>query len=43
LQQAKRTKLLHNGAEISPVTAAIITAQDLFDEINELCQAPQIV
>jgi len=44
LQQAKRTKLLHNGAEISPITASIITAQDLYDEINELCkQAPQIV
>jgi hypothetical protein len=44
LQQAKRTKLIHNGVEISPVTAAIITAQDLYDEITELCQpTPQIV
>jgi len=44
LTQAKRTKLLHNGSEVSPITAAIITAQDLYDEINELCQTtPQIV
>lgn len=43
LQKASRTKLMHNGKEVSPIQAAIITATDLFNEIDEICNQSQIV
>ena len=43
LQRAARTKLMHNGAEVTPVQAAIITATDLYNEIETICTASQIV
>jgi hypothetical protein len=43
LQRSVRTKLLHNGKEVTPVQAAIITATDLFTEIDTVCQQSQIV
>lgn len=35
LSQSKRTKLLHNGREITAVQAAAITARDLMEECIE--------
>ena len=43
LQRASRTKLMHNGKEVTPVQAAIITATDLFNEIDTVCSPSQIV
>ena len=43
LQRAAKTKLMHNGAEVTPVQAAIITASDLFNEIESVCTPSQIV
>ena len=43
LQNASRTKLMHNGKEVTPIQAAIITATDLFNEIDEICTPSQIV
>lgn len=43
LQRAVKTKLMHNGKEVSPVQAAIITATDLFNEIDTVCSPSQIV
>jgi len=36
LAESRKTKLWHNGAEITPVQAAVITARDLMEEcIND--------
>jgi hypothetical protein len=43
LQRAAKTKLMHNGEEVSPIQAAIITATDLFNEIDTICTPSQIV
>jgi hypothetical protein len=43
LQRAARTKLMHNGKEVSPIQAAIITATDLFNEIDTVCTPSPIV
>jgi hypothetical protein len=43
LQRAARTKLMHNGSEVTPIQAAIITATDLFNEIDEVCKPSAIV
>ena len=43
LQRAVKTKLMHNGKEVTPVQAAIITATDLFNEIDTVCSPSQIV
>lgn len=43
LQRASRTKLMHNGAEVTPVEAAVITATDLVNTIDQVCTPSQIV
>ena len=35
LQQSRKTKLYHNGSEVSPVEAAIVTAKDLIESCIE--------
>jgi len=36
LAQSRKSKLWHNGAEITPIQAAVITARDLMEEcIND--------
>ncbi len=44
LAQSKRTKLLHNGREITAVQAAAITARDLIEEcIEEIYEEASII